>query len=107
MLQDHQSEFRDLSAEVQYRAALARAQALSLRNDLESLKDYLRHAADYLRIASENEKSLRTLKYWTAEKRCGPWFDKLTMRSKPLKSLDLILSLSKDEAGISIFSAAF
>jgi hypothetical protein len=33
-----------------------------------------------------------------AEKRCGPWFDKLTMRSKPLKSLGLILSLSKDDA---------
>ena len=32
--------------------------------------------------------------------------DKLTMRSKPLKSLDLILSLSKDEAKISCFSAA-
>jgi hypothetical protein len=29
--------------------------------------------------------------------------DKLTMRFKPLKSLGLILSLSKDEAGISVF----
>ena len=38
-----------------------------------------------------------------AEKRCGPWFDKLTMRSRPLKSLSLILSLSKDEAWISAF----
>jgi hypothetical protein len=38
-----------------------------------------------------------------AEKRCGPWFDKLTMRFKPLKSLHLIPSLSKDEAGISAF----
>ena len=36
-----------------------------------------------------------------AEKRCGPWFDKLTMRSKPLISLDLILSLSKDGAKLS------
>ncbi len=27
-----------------------------------------------------------------------PWFDKLTMRFKPLKKLGLILSLSKDEA---------
>ena len=26
------------------------------------------------------------------------WFDKLTMRAKPLKTRDLILSLSKDEA---------
>jgi hypothetical protein len=38
-----------------------------------------------------------------AEKRCGPWFDKLTMRSKPLKSLTLILSLSKDGALDSAF----
>jgi len=38
-----------------------------------------------------------------AEKRCRPWFDRLTMRFKPLKSLDLILSLSKDEAEISGF----
>jgi hypothetical protein len=30
-----------------------------------------------------------------------PWFDKLTMRAKPLKTRDLILSLSKDEAKIS------
>jgi hypothetical protein len=29
------------------------------------------------------------------------WFDKLTMRAKPLKTRDLILSLSKDEAKIS------
>ncbi len=35
------------------------------------------------------------------ESRCGPWFDKLTMRFKPLKTRGLILSLSKDEAGIS------
>jgi hypothetical protein len=27
-----------------------------------------------------------------------PWFDKLTMRINSLKTLDLILSLSKDEA---------
>ena len=33
-----------------------------------------------------------------AEKQSCPWFDKLTMRAKPLKSLNLILSLSKDEA---------
>ena len=32
-----------------------------------------------------------------------PWFDKLTMRAKPLKTHDLILSLSKDEAKISCF----
>ena len=36
-------------------------------------------------------------------KRCYPWFDKLTMRAKPLKTRDLILSLSKDEAKISCF----
>ena len=36
-------------------------------------------------------------------KRCCPWFDKLTMRAKPLKTRDLILSLSKDEAKISCF----
>ena len=45
-----------------------------------------------------------TTRLKAAEKRCGPWFDKLTMRFKPLKTLDLILSLSKDEAG---FSAVF
>jgi hypothetical protein len=32
-----------------------------------------------------------------------PWFDKLIMRAKPLKTRDLILSLSKDEAKISCF----
>jgi hypothetical protein len=32
-----------------------------------------------------------------AESHARPWFDKLTMRFKPLKSLVLILSLSKDE----------
>jgi hypothetical protein len=32
--------------------------------------------------------------------------DKLTMRAKPLKTLNLILSLSKDEAQIQAFSAA-
>ena len=37
------------------------------------------------------------------KKRCCPWFDKLTMRAKPLKTRDLILSLSKDEAKISRF----
>jgi hypothetical protein len=31
------------------------------------------------------------------QKRCGPWFDRLTMRAKPLKTRYLILSLSKDE----------
>jgi two-component system chemotaxis response regulator CheY len=40
------------------------------------------------------------------EKRCGAWFDKLTMRFRPLKSRDLILSLSKDDAKNSAFSAA-
>ena len=35
-----------------------------------------------------------------------PWFDKLTMRAKSSKTRDLILSLSKDEAKISCFSAA-
>ena len=35
-----------------------------------------------------------------------PWFDKLTMRFKPLKRLDLILSLSKDEDTFSGFSAS-
>jgi hypothetical protein len=34
------------------------------------------------------------------------WFDTLTMRSKSLKSLGLILSLSKDGAANSAFSAA-
>ncbi len=38
-----------------------------------------------------------------AEKRCSPWFDKLTMRPKPLISPGLILSMSKDGAGISAF----
>jgi hypothetical protein len=33
------------------------------------------------------------------------WFDKLTMRGKPLKTRDLILSLSKDEAKISCLLA--
>jgi hypothetical protein len=33
-----------------------------------------------------------------AEKGRCPWFDKLTMRINSLKTLDLILSLSKDEA---------
>ncbi|MGA9549310.1 MAG: hypothetical protein WBS14_16770 [Rhodomicrobium sp.] len=36
----------------------------------------------------------------------APNRDRLTMRSKPLKTLDLILSLSKDEAQIQAFSAA-
>ena len=31
------------------------------------------------------------------------WFDKFTMRSMPLRSLTLILSLSKDEAWICAF----
>jgi hypothetical protein len=34
---------------------------------------------------------------------CCPWFDKLTMRINSLKTLNLILSLSKDEAKISCF----
>jgi hypothetical protein len=33
----------------------------------------------------------------------APWFDKLTMRAEPLKTRDLILSLSKDEAKIPCF----
>ncbi len=37
------------------------------------------------------------------KKPCGAWFEKLTMRSKLLVSLGLILSLSKDEARISGF----
>jgi hypothetical protein len=41
-----------------------------------------------------------------AEKRCCPWFDKLTMRINSLKTLDLILSLSKDEGKFEAFSAA-
>jgi hypothetical protein len=41
-----------------------------------------------------------------AEKRCCPWFDKLTMRLKSLKTRDLILSLSKDEARFQAPSAA-
>jgi len=39
--------------------------------------------------------------YWIIP--LSPRFEKLTMRFKPLKSLYLILSLSKDEAGISAF----
>jgi hypothetical protein len=35
--------------------------------------------------------------------RCCPWFDRLTIRAKPLKTRGLILSLSKDEAKISCF----
>jgi hypothetical protein len=35
------------------------------------------------------------------KKRCRPWFDRLTMRMNALKTLDLILSLSKDGATIS------
>jgi hypothetical protein len=35
------------------------------------------------------------------KKRCCPWFDRLTMRMNAVKTLDLILSLSKDEAAIS------
>jgi hypothetical protein len=34
------------------------------------------------------------------KKRCCPWFDRLTMRMNVLKTLDLILSLSEDEATI-------
>ena len=34
----------------------------------------------------------------TGCRRCGPWFDRLTMRPKTLKLLNLILSLSKDKA---------
>ena len=49
-------------------------------------------------IAFEDGASNRML-----GKRCCPWFDKLTMRSKPLKLLYLILSLSKDGAKISAF----
>jgi hypothetical protein len=37
------------------------------------------------------------LSYQASERRCCPWFDKLTMRANQLKTLDLILSLSKDE----------
>ena len=37
------------------------------------------------------------------KKRYCPWFDRLTMRIKPLKTRDLILSLSKDEAKIPCF----
>jgi hypothetical protein len=35
--------------------------------------------------------------------RCCPWFDRLTMRAKPLKTRDLILSLSKDEEDFMLF----
>jgi len=49
-------------------------------------------------IAFEDGASNRML-----GKRCCPWFDKLTMRPKPLKLLYLILSLSKDGAKISAF----
>jgi hypothetical protein len=38
-----------------------------------------------------------------AEKASCPWFDRLTMRMNSLKTLDLILSLSKYEAKISCF----
>jgi hypothetical protein len=46
---------------------------------------------------------LRWRRYQPAEKRCGPWFDKLTMRANALMTPGLILSLSKDEAKISCF----
>jgi hypothetical protein len=39
-----------------------------------------------------------------ADKRCGAWFDKLTMRFKPLNSLGLILSVSKEKPGTQAFS---
>jgi hypothetical protein len=39
----------------------------------------------------------------STEKAMLPWFDKLTMRINPLKALDLILSLSKDESRITSF----
>ena len=32
--------------------------------------------------------------------RCCPWFDRLTVRINALRTIDLILSLSKDEARI-------
>jgi hypothetical protein len=38
-----------------------------------------------------------------AEKRCRPWFDKLTMRAKPLITRNLILSLSKDGTSVRLF----
>ena len=34
--------------------------------------------------------------------RCCPWFDRLTISINSLKTLDLIQSLSKDEAKISV-----
>ncbi len=37
---------------------------------------------------------------------CCSWFDGLTMRFDSLKTLDHILSLSKDGAKITVFSAA-
>jgi hypothetical protein len=37
------------------------------------------------------------------KKRRCPWFDKLTMRINSLKTLDLILRVSKDEAKLSGF----
>ena len=37
---------------------------------------------------------------WMLKKRCCPWFDRLTMRMNVLKTLDLILILSKDKATI-------
>jgi hypothetical protein len=41
-----------------------------------------------------------------AEKRCRSWFGKFIMRFKPLKSLGLILNLSKDEAKAAAFSTS-
>jgi hypothetical protein len=35
------------------------------------------------------------------KKRCCPWFNRLAMRMNALKTLDFILSLSKNEATIS------
>jgi hypothetical protein len=70
---------------------------------LSALRPLFRKAAVGLGITCDSGDS-RT--FWqTAEKACGPWFDRLTMRCNLLILQRLILSLSKDEANIMSFSA--
>ncbi len=59
-----------------------------------------------MQIRGPNGWSIPRQNYFqqVAEKRCCPWFDKLTMRSKPVISLGLILSLSQDGAELTMRS---
>jgi hypothetical protein len=48
--------------------------------------------------SSKSDPSISDRRYQqAAEKACGPWFDRLTMRCNLLILQHLILSLSKDE----------